>query len=292
MNIYFIGMCIAMVVFVGISIVISRKVKDANDFYVAGRSAPLVLVTGSMIASYASTGMFMGDAAEAFEGALSPMLLFAGMQSAGYLIGAVFFGRYLRRSNVLTIPEFFGKRFCSNKMRVLSAVTAIIMMTVYYLSVIQGVGTLMNLVTGIDYNICIVLSIVVLTTMTVISGSRGVLITDTLMMGLFTIGLTVPAKLTGYMAASRPIVAAISGDSKDIIEKSECGICVNAGDVEGLAAGMLRCIEKQNTLQEMGCRGRKYFLHHFTKDVFIADFVNKLGLIIDQHNQERNEKKR
>ncbi len=191
MNVYFIGMCVAMLFFVAVSVVISRKVKDKNDYYVAGRKAPMLLVCGSMIASYASTGMFMGDAAEAYEGALSAMLLFAGMQSAGYIVGAVFFGRYLRRSEVMTIPEFFGKRFNSRKMRILSAVTAIIMMSVYYLSVIQGVGTLMTVVTGVDYNLCIILSLVVLTVITVISGSRGVLITDTLMMGLFTIATLV-----------------------------------------------------------------------------------------------------
>lgn len=191
MNIYLIGMCIAMLFFLGISWLISKKVKNAEDFYVAGRKAPLILIAGSMIASYTSTGMFMGDAAEAYEGALSAMILFAGMQSAGYILGAVFFGRYLRRSGAMTIPEFFGQRFCSKKMRTLSAMTAIIMMSVYLLSVIQGVGTLMNIVTGINYNVCIVMAIVVFTFITVVSGSRGVLITDTLMAGLFTVSMLV-----------------------------------------------------------------------------------------------------
>lgn len=191
MNIYFTGMCIAMLVFLGISFLISKKVKNAEDFYVAGRKAPLILIAGSMIASYTSTGMFMGDAAEAYEGALSAMIMFAGMQSAGYILGAVFFGRYLRRSGAMTIPEFFGQRFCSSRMRTLSAVTAIIMMSVYLLSVIQGVGTLMNLVTGISYNACIVMAIVVFTFISVVSGSRGVLITDTLMAGLFTVSMLV-----------------------------------------------------------------------------------------------------
>ena len=159
MNIYFAGMCIAMLFFLGISCLISRKVKNAEDFYVAGRKAPVILIAGSMIASYTSTGMFMGDAAEAYEGALSAMIVFAGMQSAGYILGAEFFGRYLRRSGAMTIPEFFGQRFCSGKMRTLSAVTAIIMMTVYLLSVIQGVGTLMNVVTGVSYNVCIVIAL-------------------------------------------------------------------------------------------------------------------------------------
>lgn len=191
MNIYFTGMCIAMLFFFGISILISKKVKSAEDFYVAGRQAPFALIAGSMIASYASTGMFMGDAAEAYEGALSAMILFAGMQSAGYILGAVFFGRYLRRSGAMTIPEFFGKRFCSQKMRTLSAVTAIIMMSVYLLSVIQGVGTLMHVVTGISYQACIVIAIVAFTFISVVSGSRGVLITDTLMAGLFTVAMLV-----------------------------------------------------------------------------------------------------
>lgn len=191
MNIYFAGMCIAMLFFLGISCLISRKVKNAEDFYVAGRKAPVILIAGSMIASYTSTGMFMGDAAEAYEGALSAMIVFAGMQSAGYILGAEFFGRYLRRSGAMTIPEFFGQRFCSGKMRTLSAVTAIIMMTVYLLSVIQGVGTLMNVVTGVSYNVCIVIAITVFTFISVVSGSRGVLITDTLMAGLFTVSMLV-----------------------------------------------------------------------------------------------------
>lgn len=87
--------------------------KNTEDFYVAGRRAPLILIAGSMIASYTSMGMFMGHAAEAYEGALYSMILFAGMQSAGYILGAVFFGRYLRQSGAMTIPEFFGMRFCS-----------------------------------------------------------------------------------------------------------------------------------------------------------------------------------
>ncbi|MDO5338343.1 MAG: sodium:solute symporter family protein [Eubacteriales bacterium] len=212
MNIYFIGMCISMAVYLVIGMVISTKIKDADDFYVAGRKAPVLLIAGSMIASYTSTGMFMGDAAQCYDGAFSSIILFAGMQSAGYIIGAVFFGRYLRRGKVLTIPEYFGKRFCSKKMRMLAAITAIITMTVYLLSVIQGIGTLMNVVTGVNYNICIVLALAVFTFISVTSGSRGVLITDTLMASVFTVSLLIGAVMIsknagGWFHAVRDIAA-------------------------------------------------------------------------------------
>ena len=193
MNVYLIGMIVSFVIYLVLGFLISLKVKNANDYYVAGRRAPVFLIVGSMIASYVSTGLFMGDAAEFYSGIFSPMMILCTMQVVGYIIGAVFIGRYLRRSEVLTIPQFFGKRFNSKPMRVLSTSTAIIMMSVYLLSVVMGIGTLMNAVTGLDYRICVVLGVAVFTIVTLVAGSRGVLITDTLMFSVFTSALIVSA---------------------------------------------------------------------------------------------------
>ena len=131
MNVYLLGMCISFVVYLVVGFIISRRVKNANDFFVAGRNAPVLLIVGSMIASYVSTGMFMGDAGEYYSGLFSPMTILATMQVVGYIYGAVFFGRYLRRSEVLTIPDFFGKRFCSEKVRMLTTITAIILSLIH-----------------------------------------------------------------------------------------------------------------------------------------------------------------
>lgn len=191
MNVYLLGMAISMLVYIIVGIVVGAKVKNANDFYVAGRQAPVLLIAGSMIASYTSTGLFMGDAAQCYQGVFSPITILAIMQTVGYIIGAVFFGRYLRRMKVFTIPEYFGKRFASKALHVLATTVAIITMTVYLLSVMQGIGTLMNEVTGVDYNVCITLSMVVFTFLSVTGGSKGVLITDTIMASLFTVGMIV-----------------------------------------------------------------------------------------------------
>lgn len=242
MNIYFIGMCIAMAIYLIVGMVVSKKVKTANDFYVAGRQAPVILIAGSLIASYTSTGMFMGDAAQCYEGVFTSILIFAGMQSAGYIIGAIFFGRYLRRSDVLTIPEFFGKRFCSRKMRILAAITAIIMMSVYLLSVIQGIGTLMSVVTGVNYNVCIILAMGVLTVLTVISGSRGVLITDTIMAGVFTaavlVGIMFIADRTGGWFNSIQSIASDPGLSSYLSWGGKPGPLYNTG-VENVVWGLV-----------------------------------------------------
>lgn len=186
MNLYFGGMVVSMIVYIILGIVISRKVKNVNDFFVAGRQAPTYLIVGSLVASYCSTGLFMGDVGEAYAGFFTPFMMTVIMQVGGYVLGSVFFGKYLRRSETLTIPEFFGKRFHSRPIRVLAAVTAIITMTVYLLSVMQGIGVLMSYVAEIDYNVCILMALVTFAVLTVTSGSKGVLITDTIMFGVFT----------------------------------------------------------------------------------------------------------
>lgn len=176
-----------MLLYVVIGFAISRRVKNANDFFVAGRQAPTILIVGSLVASYCSTGLFMGDVGEAYSGLFSPFMMTVMMLVGGYVLGSVFFGKYLRRSEAVTIPEFFGRRFNSKPLRILAAVTAIITMTVYTLSVMQGIGTLMNYVTGIDYNLCVLLALITFAILTITSGAKGVLITDTLMFSIFTV---------------------------------------------------------------------------------------------------------
>jgi len=182
-----------MILYIIIGALISRKVKTANDFYVAGRNTPAYLITGSLVASFIGTGLFMGDVGESYSGFFAPIIVAVGVLSVGYIVGSVFFGRYLRRSEALTIPQFLGKRFDSKPMQMLATCTSVIIMLVYSLSTVQGIGTLMSVVTGIEYNTCIVLVVIVFTVITICSGAKGVLITDTIMFAVFSVATIVGA---------------------------------------------------------------------------------------------------
>lgn len=215
MSIYLIGMAISFVVYIVIGLFVSRSVKSANDYYVAGRNATVLLIVGSMIASYVSTGMFMGDAGEGYSGFMGPLIIVATMQVVGYILGAVLIGRYLRRSEVLTLPQFFGKRFNSHAMKVLATITAVITMCVYLLSVTMGIGTLMSTVTGLDYKLCVALGVVVFTIVTITSGSKGVLITDTLMFSIFTSALLITVfTIIGKAGGWKNIIDILNADGK------------------------------------------------------------------------------
>lgn len=187
MNVFIIGIGITMIFYLAVGAIISRGVKNANDFYVAGRNAPSFLITGSLVASFIGVGLFMGDVGESYSGFFAPIMVAVGILSVGYIVGSVFFGRYLRRSEALTIPQYFGKRFDSPALMKLATVTGTIIMLVYSLSCVQGIGTLMTAVTGLKYELCVVVVTIVFTLITVFSGAKGVLITDTIMFAVFSV---------------------------------------------------------------------------------------------------------
>lgn len=92
----------------------------------------------------------------------------------------------------------------------------------------------------------------------------------------YEIGLTIPAKLQGYMAAGKPVVAAISGDAKTIIEDSQCGYCVESGDSDGLARAMKQMIDNREELIKMGMNARDYFEKNFSRTVVLDELETTL----------------
>lgn len=187
MLVYTIGVAIALVLFIIIGVIAGRTVKDTNDYYVAGRKAPVILIVGSLIASFLSTGAFLGDTGEVYSGFFMGIVIVGILQASGYVYGANLFGKFIRRAEVNTVPEYFAKRFSSKRLRILSSITLIFAVTAYMLSAMQGVSTLMTTITGWDYKTCVIIAWLSFTIFTVYSGSKGVLITDTIMFLVFLV---------------------------------------------------------------------------------------------------------
>ena len=83
------------------------------------------------------------------------------------------------------------------------------------------------------------------------------------------IGMTAPAKLQEYMAAGKPIVAAINGFASDIISEAKCGLVCGASDDEQLAKNMKGYIQNTNVYSELGDNGYRYYKENFTLKIFL-----------------------
>lgn len=88
---------------------------------------------------------------------------------------------------------------------------------------------------------------------------------------------TLPRKIQSYMAAGKPVVAAIGGETERVVKESDCGICCAAEDAEGLAKACRQLADMEaRERTEMGERGRAYCELHFSKRRFIETLESEL----------------
>lgn len=186
MNTFLISVVISILVYLGVGWYAGRKVKSLDDYYVAGRNAPTLLIVGTLVASFLSTNAFLGEVGMSYQGHGPLIIIMTGVNSLGYIIGALFFGRYLRRSRALTVPEFFGQRFQSRRLQAFAGLTIVIGLTCYLLAVTWGVSLIVTEVSDISYTTSIIMVWLGYTAFTLYSGSKGVILTDTIMFVLFS----------------------------------------------------------------------------------------------------------
>lgn len=186
MDIYTVTIAISILVYIAVGNYAGRGINKLDDYYVAGRRAPTLIILGTLVASVMSSTMFLGEAGFAYAGQAGPYVLLPMWSTVGYVIGAIFFGRFLRRSRATTVAEFFGKRFNSPRVQGIAGITIILALGGYLLAVTQGAGILLSQLTDITYVQALIVAWLSYTTFTMYSGSRGVILTDTLMFLLFT----------------------------------------------------------------------------------------------------------
>lgn len=91
------------------------------------------------------------------------------------------------------------------------------------------------------------------------------------------IAFTLPGKVQTYMAGEKPIIGAIDGETKRVIEEARCGYCGNSEDAENLAANVRKFIESAD--QELLAKNsRRYYDEYFAKDEFFAELKNSLEI--------------
>lgn len=88
------------------------------------------------------------------------------------------------------------------------------------------------------------------------------------------IGQTLPSKAQGYLCAGRPILGAIDGAAKEMIEEADCGECIPAGDYKALSEKMLRVIDHFDQYRQKGLNGRKFYEEHYRKEIFMKTFFD------------------
>ena len=85
-----------------------------------------------------------------------------------------------------------------------------------------------------------------------------------------------PGKVQSYMAAGKPIVGTINGETARIIREADCGMCSPAEDPAALAEVMRKIAAEPEKLKLYGENARRFYMEHFQKEHFIAELTKVL----------------
>lgn len=88
------------------------------------------------------------------------------------------------------------------------------------------------------------------------------------------LSLTLPGKVQSYMAVGKPIIGAIDGETKEVIETAQCGFCGKAENVDELVENIKKFI-RSDKREEMGKNARKYYEENFEETLFMDKLESK-----------------
>jgi len=90
-----------------------------------------------------------------------------------------------------------------------------------------------------------------------------------------------PNKVFDYMAAGRPVILAIDGVIRQVVEQAQGGLFVPPGDPEALAKAILHLAEDPQRARTMGLNARDYVEAHFDRAALarhLAEIFEQMGI--------------
>ena len=84
---------------------------------------------------------------------------------------------------------------------------------------------------------------------------------------------TYPNKVFDYMAAGKPVILAIDGVIREVIENANAGIPVHPGDPEALSQAVLQLADDPELAHRMGYQARVYVKKNFDRSILAAKLM-------------------
>ena len=85
--------------------------------------------------------------------------------------------------------------------------------------------------------------------------------------------MVIPTKLLEYMACGRPVIVAVDGQARAIVEEAGAGIYVEPENSQALAGAIRRLFGDPDRAKQMGDRGRQYILERFSRKKTAQNYI-------------------
>lgn len=127
----------------GVGIWASRKVSNAADYVVAGRSLPIYMVGASVMATWFAAETLMGASSSGYQYGFQGVIFDPFGAAACLFISGFFFTRLMRRARYLTVVDFFERRY-GKWMTIMASIGQLMTYFVWTGAQMVAAGTIVN----------------------------------------------------------------------------------------------------------------------------------------------------
>ncbi len=181
-----------VIVTIAVGLIASRLVKSPEDFLLAGRRLPLYIVTATLFATWFGSETILGASSEFAKGGLIAVVRDPFGAALCLLLVGLFYARPLYRMKLLTLGDFFRKRY-GNLTEFLAGIGIMLAYMAWIAAQMVAFGIILNSLTGITVTQGILLGCGLVTLYTLAGGMWSVSITDFMQMIFILAGLFVAA---------------------------------------------------------------------------------------------------
>jgi SSS family solute:Na+ symporter len=197
---------------IAVGIYSSKHATNVNDFVLGGRSVGPWLTAFAYGTSYFSAVVFVGYAGQfGYKFGIASTWIGIGNAIIGSLLAWVILGRRTRvmskHLSASTMPDYFGKRYDSNAIRIAAAAISFVFLIPYTASVYNGLSRLFGMAFNIPYAVCVIAMAVLTGLYVVLGGYMATAINDFIqgIVMLFGIVAVIVAVLNGYGGFSEAV---------------------------------------------------------------------------------------
>ncbi len=208
-----IGMLVVFfAVMIGVGLYCRKNSTDVNGFVLGGRSVGPWLTAFAYGTSYFSAVIFVGYAGQfGWKFGIASTWIGIGNAVLGSLLAWIILGRRTRLMSqhleTATMPEFFGKRYESDALKILASIIVFIFLIPYTASLYNGLSRLFEMAfPGIDYSVCVIVMAVLTGVYVIAGGYMATAINDFIQGIIMLVGIamvigSVLSKNGGFIAA-------------------------------------------------------------------------------------------
>ena len=217
---------------------ISSRTTDEDEYYVAGRRIPAMYNGMATAADWMSAASFISLAGALYlqgfsgSGQQPGGLAYVMGWTGGFCLVALLIAPQLRAMKLYTLPDYFDQRYGGRWPRIIAALASVLCSFTYVVAQIYGIGLIASRLTGVQFEIGILLGLGGVLLCSFLGGMRAITWTQVAQYIMLLLAFMIPVSWLAYKQLGSPLAPLVYGQQLAQIEAIEKKLINDPGEIE------------------------------------------------------------